>query len=62
MRWDTHWLPDGVWQRWFAWHPVPIAEEPGTRRWVWLEEVERKRHRSGPYTVWYYRSVKGVKP
>lgn len=34
----------GQWHRWFAWRPVPLYrnEWAETRRWVWLQWVERR--------------------
>lgn len=38
MRFDSM---NGVWYRWFAWFPVEIEEPPYTKKWYWLEWLER---------------------
>lgn len=47
-----------VWDRWFAWHPVIVADY-NYSYWVWLETVERDRHISleGEHLFWDYRFV-----
>jgi hypothetical protein len=37
MRWKSKKKNEGIWHRWFAWHPVTTVDD--TR--VWLETVER---------------------
>ncbi len=32
---------EAVWERWFAWYPVAVANREHSY-WVWLEFVERK--------------------
>jgi hypothetical protein len=51
------------WHRWFAWLPVcvPMFCDPGPRRWVWLETVERREvdvwMPDGSTPHWEYRIV-----
>lgn len=52
--------PRTGWERWFAWHPVPLMDPQWPHRnsfleWVWLETVEREY-------PWNFSKLRYVRP